>query len=598
LDFYTDVAPPRAIESTQIVNINYTNNNDLSQQTYLTLLLPKINQKNGTILTTYLFIIRTSHLNQTIDAANLTKEKLLQANDCVFNETLKMNQMPCLFQVYTRDDNNFTTKSLLLIGSNVEELANNSIITNNGSIKHVLYHKTAAPFIEKNGIYRFLMLFQIGYVNNTNTQLRDYFVGHLSDAMETNQNDKYKKSGLFNDLALWLTIGISIGSTFVLLAFVTLTVMIVMRLKPTLLMKHKTATSAISATYSTSQASSSYFQNKTKNNNKLVTLNGIQLNSNESLDFIPPSEFSKSEMQNKWLLKHANSDLILEEEYRHLPDFRNKQTSHSSQAFHNEMKNRFIDIKAYDDSRVVLSYPNKKIASSSSAASSSGVLNHKTTSSHSSIVLSTSIYTSSASASASASASENNSDSDSIRNQHQTNTENNDKKTSTPGDYINANFIQGYKHENKFIATQGPKKETIADFWHMVSQYRVHAIVMLTKLVEKGIERCTQYWPEKLNTTEQYGDYEVTWRDQQKCGDYIKRTFDVVNINTDFDTAIMSGIIGTPAANRRYIQTVTQYYYPEWPDKDTPSTDPMSILHLIRGKISQFLNVFFFIFYK
>lgn len=45
----------------------------------------------------------------------------------------------------------------------------------------------------------------------------------------------------------------------------------------------------------------------------------------------------------------------------------------------------------------------------------------------------------------------------------------------------------------------------------------------------QGVERCTQYWPEKLNFTESYGDYEVTMKEQQRCGDYVKRTFDLVH---------------------------------------------------------------------
>jgi protein tyrosine phosphatase len=160
---------------------------------------------------------------------------------------------------------------------------------------------------------------------------------------------------------------------------------------------------------------------------------------------------------------------------------------------------------------------------------------------------------------------------------------------NTHGDYINANFVQGYSHERKFIATQGPKKETIVDFWRMVYQYKVSAIVMLTKLVERGVERCTQYWPEKLNITETYGDFEVTMKDKQKCGDYIKRTFDLVNVNlattsthTTTTLATQNSTPGGLSIHNKRILTVTQYYYPEWPDKDTPSTDPISILHLIR----------------
>ncbi len=166
------------------------------------------------------------------------------------------------------------------------------------------------------------------------------------------------------------------------------------------------------------------------------------------------------------------------------------------------------------------------------------------------------------------------------------NSSNSELQNNYQGDYINANFVQGYSHDKKFIATQGPKRETINDFWRMINQYKVSAVVMLTKLVEKGVERCTQYWPEKVNSTEQYGDFEVTLKEQQKCGDYIKRIFELVQANSDVHSQFKDTIILTPgSSNNKNIKrplTVTQYYYPEWPDKDTPSTDPMSILHLIR----------------
>lgn len=99
-----------------------------------------------------------------------------------------------------------------------------------------------------------------------------------------------------------------------------------------------------------------------------------------------------------------------------------------------------------------------------------------------------------------------------------------------------------------------------------------------------GVERCTQYWPEKLNLTESYGDYDVTMKDQQKCGDYIKRTFDLVYTGS-VPTIATIGVNSTPGGmsiHRCKHLTVTQYYYPEWPDKETPSTDPISILSLIR----------------
>ena len=62
-------------------------------------------------------------------------------------------------------------------------------------------------------------------------------------------------------------------------------------------------------------------------------------------DFIEPREFMRDEMTNIWLVKHANGDLIFDEEYRNLPDYRNLKTTYASQANRNEIKNRFLDIK-------------------------------------------------------------------------------------------------------------------------------------------------------------------------------------------------------------------------------------------------------------
>ncbi|KAJ7329002.1 hypothetical protein OS493_023294 [Desmophyllum pertusum] len=56
-----------------------------------------------------------------------------------------------------------------------------------------------------------------------------------------------------------------------------------------------------------------------------------------------------------------------------------------------------------------------------------------------------------------------------------------------PGsDYINANFIDGYNHHCKFIATQGPVANTFGDFWRTVWDQGVCVIVMVTNIVEGG----------------------------------------------------------------------------------------------------------------
>ena len=47
-------------------------------------------------------------------------------------------------------------------------------------------------------------------------------------------------------------------------------------------------------------------------------------------------------------------------------------------------------------------------------------------------------------------------------------------------------YLQSYHERDAFIATQGPKQNTIGDFWRMIFEKEVTNIVMLTPLVDRG----------------------------------------------------------------------------------------------------------------
>ncbi|EFJ50289.1 hypothetical protein VOLCADRAFT_45223, partial [Volvox carteri f. nagariensis] len=65
--------------------------------------------------------------------------------------------------------------------------------------------------------------------------------------------------------------------------------------------------------------------------------------------------------------------------------------------------------------------------------------------------------------------------------------------------YINASHVI---HDDaqcgfsvRYIACQGPLPSTEADFWRMCWGERVGAVVMLTNVVERGINKCSTYYP-------------------------------------------------------------------------------------------------------
>ncbi|XP_050531444.1 tyrosine-protein phosphatase Lar isoform X2 [Daktulosphaira vitifoliae] len=119
-------------------------------------------------------------------------------------------------------------------------------------------------------------------------------------------------------------------------------------------------------------------------------------------------------------------------------------------------------------------------------------------------------------------------------------------------DYINANFIDGYRQRSAYIATQGPLQNTTDDFWRMLWEHNSTIVVMLTKLHEMGREKCYQYWPSERSV--RYDTFVVEPITEYNMPQYILREFKVTDT---IDNAS---------------RTVRQFQFTDWPEQGVPKS--------------------------
>uniref|UniRef100_A0A1A8RMH6 Protein tyrosine phosphatase, receptor type, O n=2 Tax=Nothobranchius rachovii TaxID=451742 RepID=A0A1A8RMH6_9TELE len=137
-------------------------------------------------------------------------------------------------------------------------------------------------------------------------------------------------------------------------------------------------------------------------------------------------------------------------------------------------------------------------------------------------------------------------------------------------DYINANYIPGYKHSKEYIATQGPLPETRNDFWKMVLQQKSPIVVMLTQCTERRRVKCDHYWP-FTDEPVMYGDISVEMLSQSESPEWIIRKF---RLGYADET-----------------QDVLHLNYTSWPDHGVPTVNAiesiLQFVHIVRQQANR-----------
>uniref|UniRef100_A0A667YZY7 Protein tyrosine phosphatase receptor type O n=1 Tax=Myripristis murdjan TaxID=586833 RepID=A0A667YZY7_9TELE len=137
-------------------------------------------------------------------------------------------------------------------------------------------------------------------------------------------------------------------------------------------------------------------------------------------------------------------------------------------------------------------------------------------------------------------------------------------------DYINANYIPGYKHPKEYIATQGPLPETRNDFWKMVLQQKSPIIVMLTQCNERRRVKCDHYWP-FTDEPVMYGEISVEMLSETESPEWTIRSF---RLGYADET-----------------QDVLHLNYTSWPDHGVPTVNAiesiLQFVHIVRQQANR-----------
>ncbi|XP_030851934.1 receptor-type tyrosine-protein phosphatase epsilon isoform X2 [Strongylocentrotus purpuratus] len=127
-------------------------------------------------------------------------------------------------------------------------------------------------------------------------------------------------------------------------------------------------------------------------------------------------------------------------------------------------------------------------------------------------------------------------------------------------DYINASYIDSFTREKAYIASQGPKKNTVDDFWRMIWQEKIRVVSMVTKLEEVLKTKCECYWPDS-GADETYGEIHVEAKSTEERDFGVLREFIIFKASEDK-------------------RKLTHFQFTKWPDKSVPKQTSLFLRYM------------------
>ncbi|XP_026139982.1 tyrosine-protein phosphatase non-receptor type 2-like isoform X2 [Carassius auratus] len=135
---------------------------------------------------------------------------------------------------------------------------------------------------------------------------------------------------------------------------------------------------------------------------------------------------------------------------------------------------------------------------------------------------------------------------------------------NSENDYINASLITVEEAQRRYILTQGPLRNTCGHFWQMIWEQRCKAVIMLNRVIEKGSEKCAQYWPSE----------------EERDMDFSDTGFTVTLVSEDVKPNYTIRLLELGNGKTGETREIYHFNYTTWPDFGVPES-PASFLNFL-----------------